>query len=248
MSFSCNPPRSFRKLPLLVGALAIAGLAEFGLSTAAQAGTLVPQQEGEVSVIGVASVTGTPIATSGYTIESLVDATTGTKSLLFVDKAGTANAYPGIQFLASDIGTTDPTNAYWFRPVAISPQTGQPAEGGQLEVGTFKFTFDNVISDLKLRWLDTELANATSFTVLDVNDVVTDFGYVPAGPDGNIFEKSFANVKSITLKLGAHGQLFPTGDGVNFQVSVPEPGSVLGLLALGAFGAAGSFLKKKQTV
>lgn len=225
----------------LLGAGMVAAMV-VGVSPAAQAASLVPQAEGEVNV-GFAS----PLGGGSYlnlnplidSVTSLIDPSTGTKSRLFVDRSGTANTYGGIQFRSNDLGTSDASGDYWFRPVAMLANGTAPLmENGQLEVGTFEFKFKNTLSALTVNWFDTEYFNAragvgTSYTV-KYGDNTTETVFIPAGPNRNIQTTTLFNVSSITLNLGEkYGR---TGDGVNFQVDVPEPSMILGLGALVAVG------------
>ena len=216
----------------------------FGLiSSSASAATLVPQEEGEIKLINPElPLIGPEVATPGFTVESLEDATTGTKSRLFVDKKNTANDYGVIKFSGIDKGTNDPSAEYWFRPVAMKADGITPfSEKGQLEVGTFKFDFEKTISNLLIDFLDVE-SNGTQ--ILELNGVA--FNYeAPISGNNSIFSYSLQNVKSIVLKLGNEDAKLRPGDGVNVQLeteSVPEPGVTLGLSAL----ALGGMLKLRR--
>lgn len=209
----------------------------FGLiSSPASAVSLVPQQEGEIETGFGTGIIPTP----GFTVKSLIDSTTGTKSKLFVDKKTTANDYGAIKFAAIDAGTNDPNSEYWFRPVAMKDETTPLVEKGQLEVGTFEFTFDNVISNLLIDFLDVEDKGTK---ILELNGVA--FNYeAPILKNNKISTYSLQNVSSIVLKLGNEDSTkFGSGDGVNAQLeSVPEPGVTLGLSAL----ALGGMLKLRR--
>lgn len=225
----------FSTLIKLIGSATLgAGIAFVANLAPASAISLVPQQEGELNVGLGTALANSYIATPGFSITSLVDSSTGTKSRLFVDKAGTANSYGNgaIQFLASDIGTSEVGGSYWFRPVTMQANGVTPlVENGQLEVGTFKFAFDKTIEQLTVRWFDTEYANTTSFNVNGSSEI----GFVPAGADKNIYTKTFTNVSSLVLNLGERGGKFGTGDGVNFQAeAVPEPMTMAGVALAGA--------------
>lgn len=208
-----------------------------GVSPAAQAASLVPQAEGEVNV-GFATALGggtylslDPLIAS---VTSLVDPSTNTRSRLFVDRAGTANTYGGIQFLATDLGTSETSGDFWFRPVAMQRNGTTPlVERGQLEVGVFRFAFANTISNLAINWFDTESAG-TSYTV-EFSDGRIETASIAAGLNNNIQTTTLSNVSAITLNLGQRQG--STGDGVNFQVvDVPEPSMLIGLGALATFG------------
>lgn len=233
---------------LNVGAAASIGFIAAGMvAPSAFAVSLVPQAEGEVNV-GFESCLGDgcsyldvdPLISS---IESLTDDSTGTRSRLFVDAAGTDNTYGGVQFLAKDIGTSEGSGDFWFRPVAMAEDgVNTLLENGQLEVGTFKFNFSRVITELNINWFDTERQGGTNYTVFDGDGLEIASGTVAAGANNNIFSSTFTNVGAIQLDLGErYGR---TGDGVNFQVDVPEPGIILGLGAMVLAGTAG--LRRKQ--
>lgn len=244
--------RALTKVGYVAPILAASVVGLGAIAPSAQASSLVPQQEGEVNV-GFNSCLGGGCSylTLDPTIESivsLVDDSTGTQSRLFVDQAGTANQYGSIQFLSTDIGTSDGSGDFWFRPVAMNATGDAPlVEGGQLEVGTFEFTFSQVLSDLTVNWFDTERQGGTSYTAFDINGDQIATGIINKGPNGNVQETTLTDVKSIILNLGErHGR---TGDGVNFQVdgvaAVPEPGLMMGL---GAFVVAGGLgLRKRQS-
>jgi hypothetical protein len=219
----------------VLGASALSAGVLFGISASpATAFTFVPQQEGEINVgLGDALGGGSYVATSGFTVTSLVDSSTGTRSRLFVDRAGTNNTYGAIQFLSSDVGTAEQSNSYWFRPVAVQADSATPlVEGGQLEVGTFRFDFANPVAGLIVRLFDTEWQGGTSFSV-------NGGGWVDvlAGANNNIRELRLNNVSSLTMNLGE--RYGATGDGVNMQMAaVPEPTTMAGLALAGAGFAA----------
>ena len=222
-------------VPLLIASSVAIGVS----ASAAQAFSLVPQQEGEIDV-GLSSCLGDGcsylnVDSMFESIESLIDSSTGTRSRLFVDRAGTDNTYGGIRFLATDIGTSEGSGQYWFRPVAMKTDgITTLVEEGQLEVGTFRFAFAQIMASLTVDWFDTEYNNGTSYTV-EYADGSTSNGIIAAGANNNIRSTLLSNVSAITLNLGQrHGA---TGDGVNVQMTgepaettdVPEPGIVLGL-------------------
>ncbi|MFP4006491.1 MAG: LEVG family PEP-CTERM protein [Spirulinaceae cyanobacterium] len=214
------------------------------IAPSASAFSLVPQQEGEIDVgLGCLDdcITLDPIFES---ITSLTDSTTGSPSRLFVDNLATKNTYGGglIKFGKGDAGTNH--EGFWFRP----SEATETEEKGQLEVGTFEITFSKMISELTIDFFDTETWNTTG--VLAINGV--DFAspnFVAKGSNSNIVSQTFTDVSSLILKLGKDYDR-GTGDGVNFQLSssdpvdVPEPASLLGLMAVGAFGA--TKLRKKS--
>lgn len=232
--------------PVLAASMIMTG----SMTATAQAFDLVPQQEGEIALDNKSCITGSCIELNPIvkSVESLIDSSTGTQSSLFVDKYDTANNYGAFGFRAKDVGTADTDGAYWFRPVAFN-QDGSAIEGGELEVGTFKFTFARVLETLTVNWFDTEKKKGTSYIaeVETTNGSFLDRGFIPKGKDGNIFTKEFSNVKSITLDLGQrHRNPRRTGDGVNFQVDaepVPEPSVLLGVAAA---AVAGGIARRKQ--
>jgi hypothetical protein len=217
----------------------------------ASAVSLVPQFETEVNVgVGGGCIDPSRCLTdlSPYgisSIVSLIDSTSGTRSRLFVDNLATANTYGGIMFKHVDEGTNPA--GYWFRPSEARRNGDVGEEKGRLEVGTFTFNFTQAIDRLLVRYFDTEQNGQTG--VLQVNGVAVPASYVPAGPNGNIFEQTLTNVSSITLKLG---QDYPntnpiSGDGVDIQLeSVPEPGTVGALGTLTALVGLASLRKRKS--
>ncbi|MDB9519520.1 LEVG family PEP-CTERM protein [Roseofilum reptotaenium CS-1145] len=205
------------------------------LGSSALAGNLVPQEEGEFDVGFGCLESCIALPDLIESIESLVDASTGARSRLFVDDVTNGgNTYTDgtdtVSFEPVDMGTN--SSGFWYRPVDTE-------ENGQLEVGTFRFTFTEVLSNLTIDFFDTEVWNQTG--VVSVNGMTQD-SYLRGMGDGNTQSLTFSDVSTITLKLGYDFET-GTGDGVNFRldspVSVPEPASVLGLgvvAALGAFG------------
>lgn len=179
-------------------------------------------------------------------IESLVDSTTGSKSRLFMDNLLTENIYTDpvtgetVILLDGDRGTNP--EGYWFRP-------STDEEEGRLEVGTYKFTFAQTLTELDFTFYDAERWRQTG--VVAINGEEVNQFYRGHGNNGQTTE-TFLNVDSITLKLGVD---FPeedrSGDGVDFQlvarlpVDVPEPSTVLGLGAVAAMGALG--LRKRKS-
>lgn len=230
------------KLATAASVIAASTLIAGFIAPSASAFSLVPQREGEVNV-GL----GTSLDANGYltlnpiinSVESLVDSSTGTKSRLFVDKAGTANTYGAVNFLKFDIGTADLQQSYWFRPVAVNAGGTLP-ENGQLEVGTFLFKFAQAIESLKVSWFDTEYRNGTSYSVNN-----GEFVSVPAGANRNIYTASLTNVSELLLNIGEKGsgilvngeRSYKIGDGVLVTAeAVPEPGTVGALIGVGVLG------------
>lgn len=172
-------------------------------------------------------------------INSLKDASTGSRSRLFIDTLSTSNKYgSSVKLQKKDAGTNHV--GFWFRPSEYDEVTGQSEEKGQLEVGTFTFLFEDLLSNLTIDFFDTEFLNSTG--VLAINGVnLSTPDWIAAGPNGNIASLTYQNVQSITLKLG-NDTVKGTGDGVNFRFSnievadVPEPGTLIGLMGVGALG------------
>lgn len=236
-----------------------------GMPTA-HAGTLIPQEEGEVKLTNVECIASTCIDTQasyGYKVTSLgydYDPQNPNFGLsrLFVDKNSTVNNWGfGISFKSQDAGTNPANGEYWFRPVAYyasqaeAQPTGAatPAEGGQLEIGRFKFEFAQTLSELTLGFFDIEDANRTG--ILEVNGIPVE-QLLAAGPDGNMQSLTLKNVSSFVLQLGNPGpdsKFKETGDGVRLSgltASTPEPGTVV---SLGALAVAGMFgLRQRRKV
>ncbi|MDJ0661508.1 MAG: LEVG family PEP-CTERM protein [Crocosphaera sp.] len=241
---------------------------------------LVPQEEGEVDLFdssGIACLDpaqclDVPDLIGRITsIESLVDSTTGTKSRLFVDHFDTANSYGSgpsrVVFGKIDLpggGTTSPTfdengnPIYWYRPSERRLEGGTE-ERGNLEVGTFKFSFSPTIPQIKIQYFDVESGDTTGLLgAIDRSQTDADLISgenpipVPVG-DKTIYEQIWANVNFITIKLG-NDTMIGTGDGVNFiitnQIEVPsgDPAAVpepLTILGAGAAMGFGGFFKRK---
>jgi hypothetical protein len=233
-------------LGIVVTSTVIAG----SISGEAQAYSLVPQAEGEINV-GLGCLSGSCLPVD-FTVTSLVDTTTGTKSRLFVDDLNTVNQYGTgvgkVKFKKGDEGTVP--GGFWFRPSEVQPN-GSNEEQGRLEVGTFLFEFGQTISELTIEFFDNESTayqkNGKFFgtQVLGINGNSTAGSFiVPKGENSNIYSQSFKNVKSILIAFG-QDYASGTGDGVDFQISksTPEPVSILGFGAIAIVGLLGS--KKK---
>ncbi|MGB3535171.1 MAG: LEVG family PEP-CTERM protein [Microcoleaceae cyanobacterium] len=219
-------------------AVTTASIALGSFATQASAVDLTPSEEGEVNVgldIDGAEYLDNNSFTFIDSIVSEVDASTGSRSRLFIDDLTTQNTYTGgIRLKSKDAGTNH--TGMWFRPSEFAD--GQSEESGQLEVGTFTFNFNTVFEDLNINWFDTESNNTTGVTAIN-GQTLDSPDWVAKGSNGNIFTQTFANVQSITLKLG-NDSPNGTGDGVNFQLSgnpvpasVPEPATLGGLAVVG---------------
>ena len=251
-----------RKLFCSFASVAAASVCVTSMATAATAGDFVPKQQGEINV-GLGCLNGTescleldPIFAS---IESLTDSTSGTQSRLFVDyfqpkgkdgkkiikenpdlkdeKVTFGSGQGQVVFKTKDAGTN--AFGYWFRP-SERKLDGGTEEKGQLEVGTYRFNFAQLLEEVTIDFFDTESWNSTG--VLAINGVELEApDYVAKGKDGNVVSQTFYNVSSLELKLGLDKASW-TGDGVNFRMSgvpaqsVPEPTAALGLLAIAGLG------------
>lgn len=222
-------------------------------ASVASAASLVPNQEGEVSLLGLGCrssltcINTTSLHPVGYTVESFgfsaADGTKYGKSLLFVDDRSTPQEFTvngfGVKFLAEDEGTNPALGEKWFRPMAVN-RSGRPVENGRLEVGLFEFVFQSVIDKLELTFFDVEDPGTL---ISNLNGNLSNILTTP-GDNGNVQTVTLTNVKSFKVQLGSpKTSTFPrTGDGVNLQLTkVPEPGTVfsLGALAIGGVVAAG---------
>jgi len=205
-------------------------------------------QEGEIDVGLVCIEECIELDPLIQSVESLVDASTGSKSRLFIDNLRTESIYTDtsgsdiVRLLAGDKGTNP--EGFWFRP-------STDEEEGRLEVGTYKFTFSQTLAELDFTFFDLDWAS-NSTGVVAINGDTSRSKFYPAGGNGSQTTDTFKNVKSITLKLGLDHPDF-TGDGVDFQLvarlpmPVPEPSTVLGLGAV-AIGALGLRKRKNNKV
>jgi hypothetical protein len=238
-----------RNSNFLVAAIvgATLGLGFVSNMSSAQAGSLIPQKEGEIKT-NLGCIASTCIDTSaefGYSVTSLgYEDSAGNQyaaSRLFVDSRKTANNWGfGINFGKTDAGTNTAENEYWFRPVAAN------IESGQLEVGRFQFDFGKVFSEVTLSLFDIE--DAFKSGVLEINgQKVSEL--LNAGPDGNTQFITMKNVSSFVLQMGyrGSGSGFTTGDGVSLSgiKAVPEPGNVASLGALALAGTLALRQRKK---
>jgi hypothetical protein len=154
----------------------------------AQAGTLVPQEEGEIQLANLdvtclSSINpkciNTNLGKNAYTVTSLNYDSQFSVSRLFVDKRSTVNDYAafGIKFLADDEGT-NPTvlQEYWLRPVAYSaPVTtkSNPTTSTKMQNGVTAPAGATVGTN-------TTKTSPTSTTTTDIkgNNITTDFTVV----------------------------------------------------------------------
>jgi hypothetical protein len=239
------------KLQLLSSLLAATATVATGVfASPALAFDFVPQQEGEIDV-GLGCYDGCieldPIFES---IISLGDATTGSRSRLFVDNLDTKSTYNSGQtvFKQKDAGTN--WGGFFFRPSEYNESTGYAEEKGQLEVGTFQFNFSQTLAEFNIDFFDTESWESTGITA--INGVAVTPDWLAKGKDGNVQSRSLFNVDSVTIKFG-FDKSSGTGDGVNFKMSgqpapgagVPEPTTIIGgLIASAGMAAARKRAKK----
>lgn len=223
--------------------------------------SMVPQEEGEINVgLGCLVTCISDTTLKSLWIDSIVsiggeDSSSGTRSRLFVDNFDdtmTTNTYNGgllgtAILLPIDAGTRP--KGYWFRPSETNADGSVGEEQGQLEVGTYKFTFTKIIPELKIAYFDTETTPTTGF--LDTDGTLVDgVNLLPTGPNGNTQYQILKNVSFITLKLGKDTDP-GNGDGVDFQLykkAVPEPSAAVGLGALGLMGIFGLRKRNKKSV
>jgi hypothetical protein len=235
----------------LLAASVIASTTLFGVAASpALAVNLVPQQTGEIDVGLGCLDTCINVDSIFASIVSLTDSTTGTQSRLFVDYFGSddveetyGQGVGSVTFETKDAGTN--ASGFWFRPSEVEAN-GSNEEQGQLEVGTYLFNFSRELAELTIDFFDTESKKTTG--ILAINGQRIDKpAFVAKGADGNIVSQTFTNVTSIEMKLGSDdSRNNRTGDGVNVQMAatVPEPASILGLIAIAGVGMG---LKKRAT-
>jgi hypothetical protein len=221
------------------------------IAPAASAFNFVPQQQGELNVGLGCLDTCIDAGAIFESIVSLKDSSSGSRSRLFVDyfgKGDVTQSYGNGQVVlkTKDAGTN--ADGFWFRPSEYNESTGFAEEQGQLEVGTYLITFAQELSELTIDFFDTESSKTTGVLAINGQNLASP-SFVPSGKDSNIFSQTFTNVRSIIIKLG-NDTPSGTGDGVNFRLagvpvpeptSVPEPASILGLLAI----AGGGLVLKK---
>jgi hypothetical protein len=230
----------------------------------AQAGSLVPQQEGEIQLSNIGCIASTCIDTQkdyGFKVTSLAYDFNEKNpqyglSRLFIDRNSTANDWGlGITFGIQDLGTNSPANEYWYRPVAYeatsaeaSPTaTSTPAESGQLEVGRFLFDLGNTYSEITLDFFDVE--DGAFSGILEVNKIPVQ-QLLAGEANGNTQSITLKDVNSFVVQLGKPGpdsRFDKTGDGVRLSgVTVPESGNTIGLGILMIAGLLGVQRKKSQ--
>ncbi|MBW4670486.1 MAG: LEVG family PEP-CTERM protein [Cyanomargarita calcarea GSE-NOS-MK-12-04C] len=224
------------------------GLSVLASMPAAKAGvSIVPSTEGEIKLLNngdCLSLAPCIDTTSlGYTVTSLDYDPNYNPSLLFADNSSTANNYGiGIQFDLPDVGTNPLAGINIFRPIAMK-KVGLD-EKGQLEVGRFLFDFmGKTISEVTLDFHDVELSSSSGILKVNGNPLSQ---LLTKGLNNNIQTLVLKDVKSFEVQLGTIGSPFPTGDGVDLNVKVPEPAMTA---SLGLFAMVGVFgLRKRQNV
>ncbi len=234
------------------------GLGFAAAAPAANAASLIPQQEGEIQLTNLQVLDPTKaINTSGlgfkvtskqFDFDNKQKVNYGL-SRLFVDKKGTENSYGtgtgAVKFKAKDGGTTEALGEHWFRAAAIQTD-GKASEGGELEVGRFLFEFDKMLEEITLEFFDVEKSPFSG--ILEINGQTVN-KFLAAGKDGNKQSLKFNNVSSLVLQLGKDDGK-GSGDGVTLSgievvQSVPEPTTTLSLGALALVGMFGVKKRKK---
>lgn len=249
--------KNFKKL---VKTLAVSTIG-LGVATAsiseAQAASLIPTQEGEIKIDNIGGclnpldptqcidTTTLPFA---YEVKSLKYDDNFDPSRLFADQRDTDNDYGfGVQFIGDDEGTnTD--SGIWFRPVAI--QGGNPVEGdGGLEVGQFEFNFlDKIAKEVRLDFFDVEDSGFSGILKVNGADVDPEDFLLDGGEDGNTQTLVLKDVSSFVVQLGnVNSSQFPTGDGVNLAVSVPESETSIALSLVAVAGVLTLKRRKKAS-
>lgn len=225
-----------------------------GTISEAQAVSLVPTQEGEIETnlgcLDDDQCIDTTKLEFGYKVESLKYDDNFDLSRLFVDDRTTENTYgigiDSITFGDEDGGTNPEFGKFWLRPAAY--QDGKAVEGGNLEVGSFKFDFlGKTANEVRLSFFDVEDSDITGIIEqVNGNSTNTDDFLLEGGEDGNIQTLVLKDVKSFVVQLGnVNSSKFNTGDGVNLKVSVPESQTSIGLSVLGVAGML--TLKRRKT-
>ncbi|BAY83603.1 hypothetical protein NIES267_30920 [Calothrix parasitica NIES-267] len=227
------------------------GLGFAAAAPAANATSLIPQQEGEIQLTNLQSLDqNQTIDTSdlGFSVTSLLFDDDNSQNVnyglsrLFVDAKGTENDYGDgfIRFGAEDGGTTEGLGEFYLRAAAIQTD-GVASEGGELEVGRFLFEFDQELDKVTLDFFDSESSPFSG--ILEVNGQSME-EFLAAGEDGNTQSISLNNVSSFVIQLGKDDGK-GKGDGVTLSgiQSVPEPTTTF---SLGALAVAGMFGVKKR--
>ncbi|BAZ04782.1 LEVG family PEP-CTERM protein [Calothrix sp. NIES-3974] len=243
---------------------AVLGLGFVSAMPAANATNLIPQREGEIETTNLSCIVSAAncIRSSelGFTVTSLeyqdIDGNTYAPSRLFVDKGATENNWGGgIRFGFTDLGTNTSKDEYWLRPVAYGTND-RVSEGGQLEVGRFRFDFGKKMAEIMLELFDIEDAFKTGIIKTDgifKTNAVAQGGLLDQNGNNGISSITLKNASYFILQLGNRGRdsVFRSGDGVRLSGfalsrSVPEPSAAIGF---GLLATAGTFgLKKRKKV
>ena len=252
--------KNIKKLVKTLAAVSTIGLGFATVSVGqAQAASLVPNQEGEIQLTNTdlqcldpSYCIDTTSLDFGYSVTSEIYDTDGEglqfgRSRLFSDDRSTINdgsngfdlTQFGITFLGEDEGTNPQAQTNWFRAVAYEEGSNTPFEDGRLEVGRFRFDFEETANEVRLDFFDIEDADFSG--IIEVNGQEVDLldMLLPAGPDSNIQTLVLRNVNNFVVQMGKPGPnstFENTGDGVSLAVSVPESENVIGLSALAVAG------------
>ncbi|MEM9925264.1 MAG: LEVG family PEP-CTERM protein [Cyanobacteria bacterium P01_D01_bin.50] len=249
--------KNFKKLVKTLAVSTIGLGIATGTISEAQAASLAPTQEGEIKIDNIGGclnpldptqcidTTTLPFA---YEVTSLGYDNNFDPSRLFADRRDTDNDYGfGIQFIGDDEGTNT-ESGIWFRPVAI--QGGVPVEGdGGLEVGQFKFDFlGKIANEVRLDFFDVEDSGFSGILKVNGADVDPEDFLLDGGEDGNTQTLRLENVSSFVVQLGnVNSSQFPTGDGVNLAVSVPESETSIALSLVAVAGVLTLKRRKKAS-
>lgn len=242
-----------RRLKVITAVLGL-GLGFAAAAPAANAQSLIPQQEGEIQLTNLQTldpnqtINTNPFGLSVTSLEFEDAQEEGIEyglSRLFIDNRATENDYGDgfIKFGTRDSGTNAGAGEYWLRAAAIQTD-GVASEGGELEVGRFLFEFERELEEITFDFFDVESFGSG---ILEVNgQSVTDM-MLAVGEDGNTQSLTLNNVSSLVLQLGNTNGV-GQGDGVTISgvevvQSVPEPTTTI---SLGALAVAGMFGVKKR--
>ncbi|MCP6761689.1 MAG: LEVG family PEP-CTERM protein [Fischerella sp. CENA71] len=159
--------------------------------------------------------------------------------------------------LVQDVTTKTTTQTSTITP-------GKPVENGRLEVGRFKFEFNNSLDGIKINFFDVEDYNYTGILSyinsqgqnISVPEMLSGLLNKKGNIiDGTIQSLTLKDVKSFMIQLGNPGTKYgyksifnSTGDGVDFQMeTVPEPNTTAGLETLAILGILGGSQLKRKT-
>ncbi|MBD2432996.1 MULTISPECIES: LEVG family PEP-CTERM protein [Fischerella] len=229
-----------------------------GATVGTKTNTTAPKQTTTTRSDGTQVITEEIIETTITTRQIMVDQkTTQTVYNEKTKKYETKTVTVKVPKLVQDVTTKTTTQTTTITP-------GKPVENGRLEVGRFKFEFNNPLAGIKLNFFDVEDFNYTgilSYTNsqgqnIYVSEMLTGLldkkGKII---DGTIQSLTLKDVKSFVVQLGNPGKKYgyqsifsSTGDGVRFQLeTVPEPSTLAGLGTLAILGILGSSQLKRKT-